>query len=271
MQTVRDRVSPRDLPDWLLSRGRPTVTNAEIAELLGASPHEASRVAGRWHAKALAFSPTRGLQVLIPPEFRTWGALPADQFIDPMMHHLGHCYYVGYLSAAEIHGAAHQRPQVFQVVTDARVRDKQFGRVRATFYVSSTASHRPTLTVNTPTGTLTVGSVPTTVLDLAARPVLGGGTSNVATVIGDLIDTNKLDSNAVAELADQYPAAVIRRAGWLIDFMARQLDATIDLEPLQSKVDHSIEPTPLIASDPASGRLDARWNVYINGEIEPDL
>ena len=43
---------------------------------------------------------------MIPPEFRSWGAVPATHFIDPMMRFLGHDYYVGYLSAAEAHGAA---------------------------------------------------------------------------------------------------------------------------------------------------------------------
>jgi hypothetical protein len=32
------------------------------------------------------------------------------------MDHLGEVYYTGLLSAAEFHGAAHHRPQLFQVV-----------------------------------------------------------------------------------------------------------------------------------------------------------
>ena len=68
--------APRELPDWLLSRGRPWVNNEEVATLLAVSREEASRVAGRWHARALAFSPARGLQMLIPAEFRSWSAVP---------------------------------------------------------------------------------------------------------------------------------------------------------------------------------------------------
>ena len=64
----------------------------------------------------------------IPAEYRSWRAVPASHFIDPMMRHLDHGYYVGYLSAAEVHGAAHQRPQVFQVITDARLNDRTFDR-----------------------------------------------------------------------------------------------------------------------------------------------
>ena len=115
--TARTQVRPKDLPDYFLSHGRHWLTTAEIADAIGGSLLDARQTANRWQTKGLAFSPTRGAYVLIPPEFRTWRAVPASHFVDDMMRHLGHAYYVGYLSAAEIHDAAHQRPQVFQVVT----------------------------------------------------------------------------------------------------------------------------------------------------------
>lgn len=263
--------APRELPDWLLSHGRPWVTNEEIASLLCVSPQEASRVAGRWHAKFLAFSPARGLQMLIPPEFRSWATLPANYFVDPMMKHLGHDYYVGYLSAAEVHGAAHQRPQVFQVVTSRRTRDRDFGRVRVEFISSTETASRPTTVVNTPTGTMVVSSIETTVLDLVAHPLCGAGTSNVATIIAELIEDAKIDAQALASLGVDYPTAVAQRLGWLIDFASEHLGVHIDTDPLLQQVGTRIEPTPLMASLPRRGPLDARWNVYVNGEVEMDL
>ncbi|MHB1615419.1 MAG: type IV toxin-antitoxin system AbiEi family antitoxin [Actinomycetes bacterium] len=101
--------------------------------------------------------------------------MPASHFIDPFMRYLGHPYYVGLLSAAEIHGAAHQRPQVFQVITPARLRDRTFGRVRIEFISAVQASARPTATVNTPTGTMRVATPEVTLLDLVAAPQRGGG------------------------------------------------------------------------------------------------
>jgi len=52
-------------------------------------------------------------------------------FIDQLMKHLGRSYCVGLLSAAEIHGADQQRPQVFQVFADKHAmpaRPKFLGR-----------------------------------------------------------------------------------------------------------------------------------------------
>jgi predicted transcriptional regulator of viral defense system len=165
----------------------------------------------------------------------------------------------------------HQLPQVFQVVTDARVRAKEIGRVRVRFYVSSAAAERPTITVNTATATLTVASVETTVMDLAARSRIGGGTSNVATILGELIDAHKINVGSLAELSAHYPTSVLHRAGWLLDHMAQEVGANLDLDPLLARVDRQAEPAPLITSDPAHGPTDARWNVCVNGSVEHDL
>jgi predicted transcriptional regulator of viral defense system len=263
--------APRELPDWLLSHGKPWVTNEEIASLLAVSRQEASKIAGRWHAKSLAFSSARGLQMLIPPEFRSWAAVPASHFVDPMMKHLGHDYYVGYLSAAEVHGAAHQRPQVFQVVTNRRTRDRDFGRVRVEFISSAETATRPTTVVNTATGTMVVSSVDTTVLDLVAHPLRGAGISNVATIIAEFIEAAKIDTQSLAVLSADYPSAVTQRLGWLIDFVSEHLGVRIDTDTRIARVGGRIEPAPLIASRSRHGRRDQRWNVYVNGEVEVDV
>ena len=262
--------APRELPDWLLARGRHWVTNAEIETLLAVSPHEASRISGRWHAKALAFSPTRGLQILIPPAYRLWRTVPANQFVDPMMNHLCHRYYVGFLSAAEIHGAAHQRPQVFQVVTDARLRNRQFGRVRIEYFSSAAVATRPTKTVNTQTGTMIVSSVEATVLDLVSHPRNGGGISNVATIIGELLEEKRISIEKLVELSEQYPVATLQRTGYLMDAVAELIGVRTTTERLQKRM-VGRETAPLIASQPRRGVIDQRWKVDVNGEVEPDL
>jgi hypothetical protein len=49
------------------------------------------------------------------PEYRSLACLPADQFIPALMKRFDFAYYVGLLSAAQLRGAAHQRPQESQV------------------------------------------------------------------------------------------------------------------------------------------------------------
>ena len=64
-----------------------------------------------------------GFFVIIPLEYRSTMTLPPEWFIADLMACLEQPYYVGLLSAASLHGAAHQQPQQFQVVTTVPQRE----------------------------------------------------------------------------------------------------------------------------------------------------
>jgi predicted transcriptional regulator of viral defense system len=263
-------VEPRHLADWLLSHGKSWVTTEEAAELLGIPAEHVSPTLARWRRAGLLFSPTRGAYVPIPPEYRTWGTVPAANFVDHMMRHLGHPYYVGLLSAAELHGFAHQRPQAFQIVTPARLRDRTFGRVRLSFVTVSDISTRPTVTRNTPTGTLRLSTPEATLLDLVSMPRRGGGLDNVATITGEMLEEAALDVHALTEIADRYPAAVVQRTGYLIEHVAEIVGVAVDLDAFRAA---ALRRTSRVRQRPSgpTGKLDERWNVMVNADIEPDL
>ena len=186
------------------------------------------------------------------------------------MDHLGHDYYVALLSAAEVHGFAHQRPQVFQVMTPARLRDRAFGRVRIRFITDASMAGRAVDLVNTPTGTMRVSSVETTILDLVAHPRDSGGLSNVATIVGEMLDEHRIDVARLAGSAAAYPTSVVQRCGWLLDFMANWMQVDLDTEPL----DASIASRRAVLLEPGSrrtGERDPRWHVVVNVLPEPDL
>lgn len=257
-------MEPRALADWLLSRGRQSVTTAEAAELLGVPASHVAPALARYRQRGHLFSPTKGLYVAIPPEFRSWGAVPASHFIDALMRHLGHDYYVCLLSAAEVHGFAHQRPQVFQVMCPARLRDRAFGRVRLHFVSSVHTSSRSVQAVNTPTGTMQVSTVETTVLDLVSFPNLSGALFNVATIIGDMLQESAIDTVRLAKAAAGYPAATVQRTGWLLDYMAERVEVDIETDPLLSLASARTTPTLLDSGGSHRGELDQRWNVIVN-------
>lgn len=262
---------PRELADWLLARGRHWITSAEVATLLGVPRAHVSPTLTRWRQKGLLFSPTKGVYVPIPPEYRSWRAVPASHFVDPLMRYLGHDYYVCLLSAAEAHGFAHQRPQVFQVMTPARLRDRAFGRVRLSFVTSSDTSSRPAIVKNTPTGTMRLSTPEGTALDLVLMPRRSGGLSNVATILGEMVQDTALDPGRLAEVAATYPVAVAQRTGWLLEFVANEVGQPVDVEALLQVAGSRTTPTTLESHGPRRGPLDERWNVIINGPVEPDL
>ncbi len=264
MQTMQD-VSIQDLPDLLVSRGRYSASLEEIRELTGLSYAAITSGLQRLRRQRRVFSPTRGLYVVIPPEYRSWGVVPADWFIDDLMCHLGRRYYVALLSAAGYHGAAHQAPQVFQVMADGRVLDRAIGRVRLRFYASEYTADTPTTMVTVHTGSIPVSSREATVVDLVREPRASGGISNVATILTEI---GELDGSALATLAARYGRALARRTGWLVDHYGN----CEDLGPLRlaARLDLG-EPVLLSPSGPRRGRADPTWRVRMNVVVEPDL
>jgi predicted transcriptional regulator of viral defense system len=187
------------------------------------------------------------------------------------MRHLRHDYYVCLLTAAEAHGFAHQRPQVFQVMTPARLRDRSFGRVHLSFITCAQTAQRPVVVKNTATGTMRVSTPEGTALDLASFPQRGGGLSNVATILGEIVQDDAIDVDALADLAPQYPMAVAQRTGWLLDFVSGRVGKDLELESLLRVATTRATPTPLASQGPRRGPIDDRWNVIVNSSVEPDL
>jgi predicted transcriptional regulator of viral defense system len=60
----------------------------------------------------------KGFYAIITPEYSKQEMLPPSLFIDDMMKHLKRRYYVGLISAAALHGAAHQQPMEYFIVTE---------------------------------------------------------------------------------------------------------------------------------------------------------
>src|ERR1700690_3266311 len=98
----------------LQMQGKLWFTKEEALSDLNCS-HEALRQAiqGLKDKKRLIVIRTK-LVLIIPVEYKSWGIVPADWFIDPLMKLLDVPYYIGLLSAAEFYGAAHQKPMQLQ-------------------------------------------------------------------------------------------------------------------------------------------------------------
>src|SRR5208282_2189135 len=133
METESRRRNARDYVSSLAANGRYHFTSGEVQSVLGVSAAAAKLALNRLEKKSFIASPARGFYVLVPPEYRSLGCLPADQFIPALMKRLGLPYYAGLLSAAQYHGAAHQRPQEFQVFLAKNRRPIRCGIVRVAF------------------------------------------------------------------------------------------------------------------------------------------
>ncbi len=263
-------IKPADLSDSLIAHGQHFVTTDEIAELVGVAPGSVRQSLRRPAAANKIVSVTNGAWVPVPPEYRAAGAPPPAHFIHQLMGFLGHPYYVGFLSAAAIHGASHQAVMVFQVATPAVLRDRAIGAGQMRFIRRSAVPRRSVFDHLVPTGRIKVSTPAVTLLDLVESPSHGAGLSNVATVIAQFIEDEIIDPAVLAKEATRYPTAVAQRAGFLTESMADLVGTPFDLSDLEALIQGS-ETVPLASHRSDGGDRNNRWGVVVNAEIEPDL
>jgi predicted transcriptional regulator of viral defense system len=251
----------------LLAKGRVSFSFEDVQKLKSVSPEAVKAALRRLQKKGGIAMPYRGFYVIVPPEYRAAGCLPPEQFIPDLMKHVGEVYYAGLLSAAEYHGAAHQRPQIFQVVVAKSRRPIVCGKMRVNFIFRKNATQIPTEKINTPAGELKISSPEATALDLVGYVHHCAGLDNVATVLAELAE--KIDAEKLRKFAELSPLAWVQRLGYLLDLVG-------DGDKAQNIADYVIEKrpvhTPLSPSDKIIGaKLNGRWRVFVNTKVEPDL
>lgn len=251
--------------DDLQASGRYTFTRVESAKALKLSDVALKNALWRLARAGRVASPRRGFYVIVPPEYRVAGSLPAAWFIRDLMDYLGRPYYVGLLSAAALHGAAHQAPQEFQVVTDRPLGVIEMGRVRIRFVKKVRLSRTPTMGVKTPTGEMRISTPEATALDLVRYPEHCGGLENVATVLREL--TERLDGGELVRVAEaDGEVAYAQRLGYLLDRVGHQEVARALAEWVGGRAPRV---TALASGVSITGaERDARWRVAVNEEVD---
>jgi len=183
------------------------------------------------------------------------------------MDHLGIAYYAGLLSAAQFHGAAHQRPQLFHVVAAKNRPPIQCGKVRVQFVARWNVAEVPTCRVNTPRGYVSVSTPEATAFDLVGYSEHCAGLENAATVLGDLAE--RLDGRKLAALAPISPIPWAQRLGFLLE-KAGGNALTGPLADYGSKV--AKEYVALNTTRPVKhAPRDRKWKLLVNDSVEPDL
>jgi predicted transcriptional regulator of viral defense system len=264
---ARPRPTIRQFLEGLRASGRYTFTRAEALSTLRLSAAALKNAAWRLSRVRRLVSPHRGFYVIVPPEYRAAGTVPPSWIIRDLMNALRQKYYVGLLSAAALHGAAHQAPHEFQVVTDKPTRSMVLGNARLFFVTKNSIARTHTMPMKTPTGEIRVSTPEATALDLVRYPQHAGSLSNVATVLAELAD--KLNPEALVQEAEREgEVAAAQRVGYLLESVGQ---ATV-VEPLAQWLDlKKPRVVPLRPDRPAGRRRRIRrWRVVVNARVEMD-
>jgi len=267
MKSESRRSSAREYISGLAAAGRHHFVSSEARAALGVTADAAKLALRRLAKQGLIATPARGFYVILPPEYRSLGCLPAEQFIPALMKERGRSYYTGLLTAAQYHGAAHQRPQAFQVFVDRTCRSLVCGMVQVVFMVRKRLQEVSVQHLNTPRGTLRVSTPEATALDLVGYQEQAGGLNQVATVLSELAERLRADKLPAA--ADAAPVAWAQRLGYLLE----QVGAPEKAAELERYVrTHAQQSTALLpgASHEDSQR-NAAWRLHVNAFVEPEL
>ena len=257
----------RDYITQLAAAGRYSFASSDAREALGVSANAAKLAINRLVRQKMVASPARGFYVVIPPEYRSIGCLPADQFIPELMRRQGQSYYAGLLSAAQYHGAAHHRPQEFQVMLAKPRRPTHCGRVRVAFIVRNRLKEVAVQNFNTPRGMILVSTPEATAVDLVGYHRHAGGLDQVATILSELAE--QIDPQKLLTAARTAPVPWAQRLGYLLE----RVGATEKADALKMFVkDAARETVPLL---PGASKEDAQraadWKLLINTDVEPEL
>ncbi len=245
-----------------------TFVRDEALKQTGLSPSAWKAALWRLQQKKRVVVVRNGFYVIVPSEHRTRGILPPDWFIHDLMKFLNQPYYVGLLSAAALHGAAHQRPQAYHVITSRATRMIEVAGVRIRFFKKENLQGVPVQKVRTFTGDILVSSPEATALDLVAYERGIGGLNRVLTVLQELGE--KIEPDALRKAVEaNAPLACVQRLGWLLD-KAGHKAATPKLQAWLGR--RKTKATRLDASKSGRGfpRND-KWNVIVNTKVEGDL
>lgn len=248
-------------------KGRYTFTQSEAANAEQRSGIALEAALRRLKQKGRIADPRRGFYVIVPAEYREAGCPPASWFIDDLMRFLGQPYYVGILSAAAIHGAAHQSPMLFQVITDRPTRPAQAGRVRIGFHMGRHVEKAPVVEMQTETGSMRVSTPEATAFDLVRFVSAAGHMGNVMTVLSELVE--KIDPKSLYPLADSYAVSDVQRLGYLLERLGENRLADPLAVWLKAR---RYRPIPLVPGQAkGDAPADPRWRVIPNEAVEADF
>ena len=267
----------------LTAKGYCCFTYPQVKEALAVSDIAVRAALRRLKQKGELAHPLSGFYVIVPPEYRVLGCKPAEHFIHELMEFINVPYYVGLLSAAQYHGAAHHRPQQFQVITTQKRRPIICGRIKIVFITKKNAEQTPTQNFNTSQGAIAVSTPDATAIDMVIYPNRCGGLDNVLTVLTDLV--KKMDADKLQKLTSTAEEITwVQRLGFLLDLIkANHLSDVLH----QSLENHRVRARLLIApakktpgleklaaklgtnKSPSSYKIkNDKWKLIINKKLE---
>lgn len=251
----------------LQKQGKYLFSKTEVARILGVSNNALRNSVARLSYKGKIAHLKKGLYQIIPIEYESAGSLPPEWIIDELMKYLGIPYYIGLLSAASLHGAAHQAPQIFQVIAQKKIPDLKLGGIKICFYESKDFSVIPIQTIKTPAGYVNVSTPEGTSFDLIRYLHQSGHLNHVATILSELAE--EIDGEKLVLIAQNLSFRYTQRLGYLLDILGFESLT----QPLAQFIEKRRLPYISLRPDKPKDKAqrNTKWRLFINEQIDPDI
>jgi predicted transcriptional regulator of viral defense system len=258
--------------DSILARGSYSFSKEMVEmQLPNLSDTAVKRALSRLSKKGKIFSLFKGYYLIITPQYAAKGILPPTLYSDQFFKHLDRSYYLGLLNAAIYHGAAHQQPQEYFIVTEFPVLRPTSKRGLKVNYISIKNIPVPLIEKKkTETGYINISNAVLTACDLIQFEKRVGGLNRVGTVLYELIEViQQKDFNK--ELLDHVHVAVLQRLGYMLEYvLSNQLLADVLYECLDNN-QMALYRTRLHREKGVKGfSSNNRWKVIVNFIVEID-
>ena len=257
----------RDFVKGVLSQGRYSFTLDEASEATGLRGQALNMALQRMKRDGWVLPFSQGFYLALDVQHQAAGMLDPEWFVDDWARALGVDYYVGGLSAAAVHGAAHQRPVAFQVFMPRNMRPISRGGVRVEVFCKKDMPKGSVEKRKSPAGYFRVSNPELTAYDLLAYPRCCPSLDLAATVYVELGES--VEPSRLAQLAGEHAAtAALQRVGWLLDRTGWQEKT----EELHAALQSLRKPWRRMDSRlPREGRKNARWKVIENAEVDLEV
>ncbi len=220
-------------------------------------------------------SPAKGFYAIVPPEHQKFGCIPAEELIPILTKHLRINYYSGLLTAAMYHGATHQKPNSFQIISDKQIkRELHFGDVRIKFFYKKSLKDLPLDDVVVRSGYLKISSPELTAMDLLLYPDPSGGINHTATVLSEIIE--QINPQKLVDLAKHSKGTSwLQRLGYILEKIDtennehRDLVVNAILDYLSNQKLGFVSLVPEIS--PKGYNRCQKWKIIENTTVESDL
>lgn len=252
------------------AKGRYSVTLDELRNRFSASEKAILQNVYRLKSKNQLAQVRKEFYVIVPPQYSRRGMVPPTLFIADMMDFLNREYYVGLFSAAALHGAGHQQPMEFQVMTKKpSLRNIKNQKLKISFYTKASWEQDQITEKKTETGYLKISTPELTAFNLVQHHKRIGGLNRIIPILEDLAETVK--PSILAKTAKTQKAPNIQRLGYLLD----ELDRESLSNPLLRLLGENTKEIPLSLAhtrlparqEDRTGPTNGKWKVIINNEL----